>query len=294
MSDTSLQNEPNPKLTVTPVIPAEDKPAKVSAKQKRGWALAVLMLLGFIVLGGGEGYLWHLIQGQSADATELAVLRAQLTDLQAATARAQPAPDSVTVQADLTQKYAALAAQVSAIQAQVASDHGGLSMLQANAVDLGKVSARMARLNALGNARMALESGQPVGEIANAPPALAAFATTAPPTEASLRLSFAAAASAANAASVSTNGKGGAWAKFVARLQSVVIVDKGSEALMGPPSAGVLAEAQTALDAGDLAGAVAQIETLNQSTQAAMGPWLTQAKALLAARTALLSMAAQP
>jgi hypothetical protein len=47
------------------------------------------------------------------------------------------------------------------------------------------------------------------------------------------------------------------------------------------------------LDAGDLGGAVTVLDGLSPETQAAMGNWLPQARNLLAARAALISMAGQ-
>ncbi len=275
-----------------PAAPPTAVPAP-SAKPKSGGVLSVLCLLLILVLAGGEGYLWHLIQGQTADATELAVLRAQLSDLQAQAARAQPAANSVSVQADLGEKLATLAAQLNAVQTQGAADHGALTSLQVNAQDLTQLTQRITKLNALETARIALAAGQPLGDIPGAPPALAKYADLAPPTEAVLRLGFPDAARAANAASVSTEGKDDYWTRVIARLESFITISDGTHVLVGPPAAGVLAQAQSLLEAGDLAGAVAKIDTLSTPTKAAMGPWLTQAHALLAARAALASMAGQ-
>ena len=70
---------------------------------------------------------------------------------------------------------------------------------------LAALEGRTARLAALDGLQAALTAGQPLGQalarIEQPPPALARFGNTAPPTEASLRLSFEAAAQAARAAS---------------------------------------------------------------------------------------------
>jgi hypothetical protein len=250
----------------------------------------VVFAVGFLLLAGGEGYLWYNQQAHQADATQLAVLRTQMDDLRAEAAKAASAPDSITMQADLAQKFAALQAQVNAVQAQAAANHGAISALQANSTDLGKLTTRIELLNALGTARLALEAGQPLGTIPNAPPALAQFASTAPPTEASLRESFPEAARAATAASLSPDGKTGFWNTVRLRLESIITVSDGSHVLVGPSAAAALNQAQAALDAGDLAGAVAHVHTLSPPAQHAMGDWLPQAEALLAARTALLTM----
>ena len=55
---------------------------------------------------------------------------------------------------------------------------------------ISTLADRQARTARLQMANVALQSGKPLGEIPNAPPALAQFAAKAPPTEASLRLSL--------------------------------------------------------------------------------------------------------
>jgi hypothetical protein len=249
--------------------------------------------LGFAVLAAGEGYLWHETQMQTAQDAQFTGLQAQISALQAQADRALPAPDSVTVQADLAMKYSALAAQVSAVQAQAAADHGALTTMQANATNLSQLTARIALLNALENARMALDAGQALGTIPGAPTALAQFATSAPPTEAQLRLSFAQAADAGEAASIAGNASGNTWSRVLARLENLVTVSKSGEVVFGAPASGVIEQARALLNAGDLAGAVAQLDTLSSTTQQAMARWLAQARAVLAARAALIAMAGQ-
>jgi hypothetical protein len=270
---------------ITP-IPQPKPPRRISS-----WPFFLLFV--FLLLAAGEAYLWHLIQIQTAEDAQFTALQAQISDLQMQTAKAQSAPDSLTAQADLAVKFAALAAQVGAMQAQMAADHGALSTLQANSTDLTKLTARISLLNQLETARMALDAGQPLGTIPNAPPALAQFATTNPPTEAQLRLSFPAAAHVAEAASIAGDDKGTYWSRVLARLENFVTIREGAHVLVGAPAAGVISEAGTLLEAGDLAGAVTQLESLSPGTQQAMGPWLAQAKALLDARAALIAMAGQ-
>jgi hypothetical protein len=279
----------SPPPLLPPPAPVKVRPDKTAARAV--WP--VFFVLGFLILAGGEAYLWRLEQGIAGQATQLAVLQAQMDDMRAEAAKAAPAPDSVNVQADLAMKLTALAAQVNAVQAQAAADHGTLSTLQANSADLTKLTARIALLNQIETARMALDAGQPLGDIPNAPPALAQFAGTAPPMEAQLRLSFPEAARAAESASIAGDAKGSRWSRALARLESLITISNGSHVLIGAPAAGVIAQAQALLEAGDLAGAVAQLDTLSESTQEAMGNWLVQARALVAARAAMISMAGQ-
>ena len=277
--------------TEVKALPAPVPVAAPVVVQPRRLFWPVAFTLGFLALAGGEGYLWYNAQAHRADPTELAVLRAQMDDLRAAQARAAPAPDSVTVQADLAQKYVVLAAQLSAVQAQAAADHGALSVMQSNAADLGNLTQRMKLLNALGSARLALDAGQPLGQIPNAPPALAQFATTAPPTEAQLREDFPAEARVAKEASLSGTGQIGFWARTRLRLEGFMTISDGNQVIFGPPAAAALNTAGQDLDNGDLAGAVAALQDLGPEAKAAMAGWLDQAQALLAARAALVTMA---
>lgn len=292
MSETETNPETAAKIeAANPVVPV---PAPVPVPKKpRGPLWPVFLLLVFAVLAGGEWYLWTLLQAAAGQGTAVAVLQAQVADLQAQAARTQPSSNSVTVQADLAMKFASLSAQVNAMQTQMAADHGTLTTLQVNATDLTKLTARIAMLNQLETARMALDAGLPLGTIANAPPALAQFATTPPPTEAALRLSFPAAASAAELASIAGDAQGSMWSRVLLRLENFITIRQGTHVLIGSPASGVLSEAGTLLNAGDLAGAVAQVDTLSLSTRQAMGNWLAQAQALLAARAALIALAGQ-
>ena len=155
------------------------------------------------------------------------------------------------------------------------------------------LSERAARLARLQSAQAALEDGRKLGDIPGAPAALARFANTAPPTEAMLRLAFPAAARAASEASVPPTGDAPLLERMWTRAQSVVTVRQGDRVLVGDPAAGVLARAKRALEAGDLAGAVAALGDLQGPAVAAMAAWRADAQALLAARAALAELAAK-
>jgi hypothetical protein len=282
MNETEKLQAPSP-------LPApEVKPAK---PRRSAWPL--LGFLGFLILAAGEGYLWKLHQSAPDYAPQMAALQAQVTELQQTGAKIQPAPDSVIVQADLGMKLAALSAQVAAIQAQVAADHGALTTLQANNTDLTKLSARIEVLNRLESVRMALDEGQPLGDIPNAPPALAKFAEVAPPTQAALQLAFPQAARAAADASVAKAQSGSFWSGVLARFENLITISNGPKVIVGAPAAAILNQAKDLLDAGDLNGALTVLDGLSPSTQAAMGDWLNQARDLSAARAAIINLAGQ-
>jgi hypothetical protein len=253
----------------------------------------VLGLFGFLILAAGEAYLYRLHQLIPDNTTAIAVLQAQVSGLQQYANRAQPAPDSVMVQADLTQKFADLNAAVTVLQTQSAADHASIATLAANTTDFTKLTAKITLLNRLETARMALDAGQKLGDIPNAPPALAKFADTPPPTEAQLVLGFPAAARAANLISVQRVKGVSVWAGALARAESLVTISNGAHVIVGAPAAAITGQAQALLDAGDLGGAVAALDGLSPTTQAGLGNWLTQARDLLAARAALIGMAGQ-
>ncbi len=138
-------------------------------------------------------------------------------------------------------------------------------------------------------ATVALDNGKPLGTIAHAPPALTRFATEAPPTEASLRLSYDAAAQKAQDASVPPTAGKKFGARMLTRIESLVTVSQGDHVLVGPPAATILAAAHERLQAGDLAGAVTALDGLDPAAKAAMAAWTDRAKALLDARAALQS-----
>jgi hypothetical protein len=270
-------------------------------KQKSSGLWPLVGLIAFLVLAAGELYLYKLHLTEQDDSAQISALQSQLAAIQQTAAQAQPAPQSTAAQAatsqtqaNLDEKFDALTAQVAAMQNQLATDHGTITTIQADSTDLTGLTAKISLLNRLESARIALESGQPLGDIPNAPPALAKYATTAPPTQAQLQLAYPAAAAAANNASVDKQDRGSVWRQALARVENLVTISNGSHVIVGAPAAAITTQAQQELDAGDLAGAVATLTNgLSPTTQAAMGDWLPQAQSLLAARAAIVTLADQ-
>ena len=153
-----------------------------------------------------------------------------------------------------------------------------------------KVMSRVAQVQA---ARLALDAGQKLREVPGMPAALARFTSTAPPTEASLRLSFPKAARDALAVARPDTGGRPLLARLWAQAQDLVTIRQGDHVLVGDPDAGALERARAALDAGDLPGAVTEVASLHGPAAQAMSGWLAQARALLDARAALATWAAQ-
>lgn len=162
----------------------------------------------------------------------------------------------------------------------------GLAGTASTVTGIADRTARIARAQAVA---AALAAGQKLGSIPDAPPALARFATVAPPTEAALRLAFPAAEKAAlNVSLPDMKGKP-LLDRMLARLQDyhLITVRQGDEVVVGNLTAETLNHAHTLLRAGDLAGAVKTVSTLTGDPARAMAAWLEDAKALLAAREAL-------
>lgn len=178
-----------------------------------------------------------------------------------------------------------LARRLDADEARLAA----LERASAQATTAAQQAARLARIQA---AEAALAAGQPLGELPNAPPAVAHFATVRPPTEMSLRLAFLRAESAALAASHPDTGDKPFLARVLEHAEELVTVRQGDHVLVGDPVVGVLVRAHAALDLGDLASAVAAVSGLTGPPAAAMAAWLADAQALLQARAGLADMAA--
>ncbi len=176
---------------------------------------------------------------------------------------------------------------------RVTADEARLAALEKPSQTPGQLADRTSRIARIQAAFIALSVGQPLGQIPDAPPALSRYATVAPPTEAALRLAFPAAAQAAMAAAHPPPTDQPLLQRLWAQAQDLVTVRQGDHVLLGDPAAGVLARAQTALDAGDLAAAVAALANLSGPQAQAFAPWLDQAHGLLAARAALATLAAQ-
>jgi len=186
----------------------------------------------------------------------------------------------------LDARIAALAKAESAADAELATRIGAAE---------GRLAAgekRAARTAQVQAATLALAAGRKLGDLPDAPPALARFANAAPPTEAALRAAFVAAAREARAAGhPATDGKP-LLTRLWSQAQELVTVRQGDHVLLGDPAAGVLEHARVALDDGDVATAVADVASLQGPAAQAMSAWLAQARALLDARAALATWAA--
>jgi uroporphyrinogen-III synthase len=311
-----------------PTAPAPVAPQAPPAPpvQERASGVPVLVGLAFLVLLGATVWLAKrqielssqiaALSAQPPAAARLDALEAKLTEL-----AARPAPTATAAPVDLSGIEARLAT-LEATKPGTPSPPADLSRIEARldaleaarpaATPSADLEAQMAALEKqvaalkqdataaigrattaalLARAQAALDAGAPLGDLPGAPPALARFAKDAPPTEAALRLAFPAAAAAAEAASRPAAPDKGIGERMWLRVRSLLTIRHGSEVVVGPPAAETLGAAQTKLDAGDLAGAVAALKGLDAPAAQAMAGWTDEARALLDARTALAAMA---
>jgi hypothetical protein len=255
-------------------------------------------------VGTLEARVSRLEQRPSPQPADLGPLSARVTALEQrpmpqATAAAPPPPDLLPLErrvAALEQRQppdlTPLEARIAAVERAGQDAQAELSHRQA--ADENRIAAieRTTRRMPLVQATsLALAAGEKLGDLPGAPPALARFADTAPPTEAALRLAFPQAARAAVAAAHPATDDQPLLARLWAQAQDLVTVRQGEHVLIGDPAAGVLERARAALDAGDLNAAATVVATLQGAAAQAMAPWLDQARALLAARAALIAWA---
>ncbi len=209
------------------------------------------------------------------DVARLDALEARLNVLEK-----QPGVAMADVSGQIATASAALDARISALDERIKTD-------------VAQAAARAATASRLRAASAALAAGQPLGDIPGAGPELARFATTAPPTEATLRLSFQHYAEAAHAASDPAQTGSDMLDHAIERIEALVTIRQGDKVLVGNTAAVLLETARAKLDVGDLPGALATLAKLDTPAQNAMAPWMKDAQSLIDARAALLALVAK-
>lgn len=199
---------------------------------------------------------------------------------------------------------AALASRITAIEGALASRTAALeaslgqriAAIEAREQRVAQTEARLARALAGAALAGAFEAGRPLGAAlaslpaADRPAALAGFAERAPPTIAALRLRFEEAARAGRAAADPGAGQGIAEAAG-ARVAGLITLRRGEQVVLGDPSSGQIEQARRAVDAGDLAAALAALARAPESVRQAMAGWIADAEAWVAARAAIAGLA---
>jgi hypothetical protein len=282
---------------------------------------------GFVVLAGAVGWLW---QQQNTHATpdptallapvqqQIKALDDRITQVEQRPAPAAAAPDLSGITSRLSaleerpgggslrsleariaraeQSAKAAPAPDTTVAPRLDADEERLATLERSSTQVSTAAQRVSRLARIQAALVALEAGRPIGDLPNAPPELARFATAKPPTEASLHATFPAAARAAMAANPAPQDPNAPpkplLDRVLERAQGLVTVRTSDRVVLGDQTAAALTHARVALDAGDLENAVADVASLKGPPADAIAPWLAQAKALLGARAALATLAA--
>ena len=274
--------------------------------------------LGFLLLAGAIFYVWQY-PNTSGESSGMQAIEQHLSDIDVRISRLEqrPAQDAGKItarldaldgrMADQTQLASRMDTLSGRIESLSGRDQAGIdagkqqlnaltsrvAAAEESANSLAVVSKRLNRIAKLQEASFALASGRPIGDLPNAPEALVRYAHTAPPTETQLRLRFPAAEQAALATKQPDNSEAPFLDRVWGRAQGLVTIRRGNEIVVGNPTTIILNQAQVALDAGDLAGAVASVERLKGQPGQAIADWLADAKALLTARSALADMADQ-
>lgn len=291
--------------TETPAIAAAPEPSVPPAKRSAG---IVLTALGLVLLVIAVGFVWTRVQEVAGSVTQLDMTTHRLVDGVEKSVGAQTGKvrDAMTAQVEaLTIRLRKLEFELANPQVRLVPlaarpepvappADADIAMLQQRlaAVEQRLAAAELVRRQAdtLQAAARALAAGQALGVIQGAPPALARYADSKPPTEAGLRQEFARlAARAAEASKPATEADGVAQRMWL-HVQSLVTIKDRDKVLVGAPAAMVLGEAQDRLAAGDLAGAVTALAALDPAAGAIMADWAARAQALLDARAALAAL----
>ena len=224
-----------------------------------------------------------LAQGDAGNAAAVAQMQTELAELKAkfgALAEAELGTGGGPDLATLTDRLAKLEAALPALAGAIAKDSAetksaAIAIAFANlrsAVGDGRPYA--AELDIIGTLDPA------IGELGILP----AYAETGIPTLPELARAFAAAEDGALATAQPAPVSGGSLVdNLMASAQSLVKIRRIDEAPAGEGPDATLARAKTALDQGDLAAAVTNVEMLDGATREAFSAWLGQAHARLSA-----------
>ena len=223
-----------------------------------------------------------LADGKGASAAALEQMRTEIAELKAKLGALAEAELGTGDSPDL----AALAERIAKLEATLPEIVNVL-----NKESAGAKSAAVAI--AFANLRAAVSDGRPyaaeldtisalapsVGDLG----ALPAYAETGIPTVPELARSFATARDPALASAAAPAAGGSLVDNLMASAQSLVTIRRIDEAPSGDGPAATLARAKAALDQGELAAAVKDVETLDGAAHEAFSAWLGEARARLGA-----------
>jgi hypothetical protein len=223
-----------------------------------------------------------LAEGKGASAAALEQMRTEIAELKAKLGALAEAELGTGDSPDL----AALAERIAKLEATLPEIVNVL-----NKESAGAKSAAVAI--AFANLRAAVSDGRPYAAELDTISALApsvgdlgvlpAYAETGIPTVPELARSFATARDTALASAAAPAAGGSLVDNLMASAQSLVTIRRIDEAPSGDGPAATLARAKAALDQGELAAAVKDVETLDGAAHEAFSAWLGEARARLGA-----------
>ena len=278
--------------------------------------------LGFLILAGAIYYVWQdprTAAETAENASAIHTVQQRVADIDARLTRLEQRPnvdlgkinarldfldERVLDQTQLATRLDTLSGRieslagreqtgVDAAKQQLDAVTNRIAAVESSASSLDAVTKRMNRIAKLQQASFALGAGQPIGDITGAPEPLARYAHVAPPTIEQLRLRFSRDEKAALVALQPDDSNAPFIGRVLDRAQGLITIRRGDDVVVGNTAAIVLSHAHAALDVDDVAGAVNAVESLTGQPAQALAKWLSDAKALLAARAALANMANQ-
>jgi hypothetical protein len=226
-----------------------------------------------------------LAEGKGATSSALEQMRSEIAELKAKLGALAEAELGTGDSPNLEPDIAALSERIAKLEASLPEI--------VSAIDKESAGAKSAAVAiAFANLRAAVSDGRPYAAELDTIGALApsvgdlgvlpSYAETGIPTVPELARSFATASD--NALTAASSPAGGSLVdNFLASAQSLVTIRRIDEAPAADGPAATLARAKTALDQGDLAAAVKDIETLDGAMREAFSAWLDQARARLGA-----------
>lgn len=222
------------------------------------------------------------VEGGAASVTAVEAFERELADMRALIEKNRSSADLVQEEvaaaaAEVAERIAAAEAEAAAVRAEAQA-----------AAEKALAQAAIARM------RLAMDNGAPLVEALaelnaaglDVPEALNATV----PTLAALREGFAPAARAA----LITARKDTAGEEPLDRLGAFLLAQTGARSLEvreGDTADAVLSRAEAALNAGDVPGALAEVDALPEAAKTAMTDWIAQAGARVAATDALAALA---
>jgi hypothetical protein len=231
-----------------------------------------------------------LAKGETANQSALEQMRTDIAELKAKLSALAEAELGGGEPSDLGPELTALTARIAKIESTLPE--------LAGAIDKDASGAKVAAIAiAFANLRAAVSDGRPyapeldtvstlapsVGDLGILP----AYAQTGIPTHPELTRSFITARDNALMVSTAAPAGGSLVDSLMASAQSLVKIRRIDEQPTGEGAAATLTRARAALDQGDLAAAVKDVEMLDDTAREALSAWLGQAHARLGAEETL-------